>query len=118
MATELQSLPACINLTLYRGDDWNEVFVYKIDDVAVNMSGGTCEAIFSSALNGAPLLTANATGSKLLCDGSGNITFALDPSDIALLGSRGVYEMRYTDSAGEIETLFAGRYVIEDDVAV
>lgn len=100
---------------LPRGVTYDYTWTWTRSDVAVNTTGGTGEAVFRNVLDGTALLTANAGNSKLTHDDAGVFTWALTPADIALLGDKGIWDFKFTESGGAVRSPIGGKYVVNDD---
>lgn len=121
-------LPGNYDLTIYRGDTFDQDFIYATvtaTDIngnptawtAIDMTGGTLLAqIRQSTTYESELLVAFTIGNFV--PASGSFSLQLAPSDTSGVSwTSGVYDVQFTDSNGNVDTLYYGTVTVIDDVS-
>jgi hypothetical protein len=110
------------NIVIERGATFRKVFTYKIDNVAVNLTGYTARMkIRSKPLNVASellsLTTPEGVGGIVLGGSAGTIVVTLDDNTTADLSwSRGVYDLELVSAGGDVKRLLEGSVIVRPEV--
>lgn len=122
------TLPGRLDLTAYRGDDFNLDLVNNVATAwdsqgnptawtPVNMTGGSLQAqVRDSTLYTASVLVTFTINNFV--PAAGSFTISLEPADtLSVNWTVGFYDIQYTTAGGEVQTLVFGDFTLNDDVS-
>jgi hypothetical protein len=104
-------------LRIDAGADWSEVWTWKVNDAAVNLTGYTATLVFRERADSAAVLTLTSSPAAGLVLGgaAGTITPSLTPAQTLTLQAAftsGVYDLELVSSGGVQRKLLRGSVVI------
>lgn len=106
------------NHTLVRtkGDTFNLDFTVAIDEVPWDFTGWTAKFQVRTAANSPTVLLDLSTGSGITMTSSGAVSINASSADMSFSTGRFVYDFELTSPSGDVETLLAGAFILEDEV--
>jgi hypothetical protein len=118
------SLPLTYNITLYRGDDWSQVFTFatgtSLSSTPIDLTGSTIVADIRSSENSGTVLATFTISNRL--DSAGTFTMSLPDATTTTLGNGtlasgpGVFDIQVTSPGGLVTTYIKGTITMILDV--
>jgi hypothetical protein len=109
--------PAVYRITMYQGATFDQQFVWKIDDVVVNLTTYTARMQVRKDYNSTTAVISLTSTSGITLGSAGQINIFIAPSATAAVpGGTYRYDLELVSGAGKVTRLLEGLFIVSPEV--